>query len=394
MAKCMEGDSALYVTSECAASSSYTDSVLIRETSTSRIFRVSREGKHFMFKTAKDNSEIQTSMIRREYEMSMALNHPYIAYVFTYDSIPQLGEGIVMEYVDGRSLTDFLKEDPDSRLRRRVLMQLFEAIAYIHRKGIIHNDLKPENIMVTRSDNNVKVIDFGLSDNDAHYLLKTLGCTPKYASPELLRRDTLDVRSDIYSLGLIMKDILGKRNSFISSKASRQSPDRRYDSVDSLIRAFSRRHLPLRIILSIFILLALVAPYLQTAHLKEIQSEKEAFRDSVYRDTEERMLMLYGEVEERLKGIPFSEFAYIELATAMDDGLPPIWQSYAEITSDKELISSFMSHYTLLQNNYYQRLIDIIEAKPLISTAGLSKEERDFYQGLFSKGEAYRPYEP
>lgn len=390
----MDGDSALYVTSECAADSSYTDFVLVRETSTSRLYRVSRKGKHFMFKTARDNSDMLKSLIKREYELSMTLTHPYIAYVFTYDSIPEIGEGIVMEYVDGCSLADFLKGNPDLGLRRRALMQLFEAVAYIHRKGIIHNDLKPENIIVTRSDNNVKIIDFGLSDNDAHYLLKTLGCTPKYASPELLRRDTIDVRSDIYSLGLIMKDILGKRNSFISSKASRQSPDRRYDSVDSLIRAYSRRHLPALFILSIFILTAIITPYIQIAHTREIQSEREAFRDSVYRDTEERMLRLYGDLEERLKGIPFREFAYSELGTAMNDGLPPIWQTYAEITSDKELLSSFMSHYTLLQNHHYQRLIHIIEAKPLISTSGLSKEERDYYNGLFAKGEAYRPYEP
>lgn len=389
----MESDSTLYVTSECAANSSYTDSVLIRETSTSRLYRVSREGKHFMFKTARDNSEILTSLIRREYEMSMTLNNPYIAYVFTYDSIPGIGEGIVMEYVDGCSLADFLKENPDLALRRRVLLQLFEAVAYIHRKGIIHNDLKPENIMVTRSDNNVKIIDFGLSDDDAHYLLKTLGCTLEYASPELLRRETLDVRSDIYSLGLLMKDILGNRNAFISSKASRQSPDRRYGNVDALIRAYSRRHLPALVILSIFILTAIIAPYIQIAHTRGIQSEREAFRDSVYRDTEERMLRLYGDLEERLKDIPFREFAYSEMAVAME-GLPAIWQTYTEITADKELISSFMSHYTLLQNDHYQRLIDIIGAKPLISTARLPKEEQDFYLGLFGRGEAYRPYEP
>lgn len=346
-----------------------------------------------MFKTARDNSDMLKSLIKREYELSMTLTHPYIAYVFTYDSIPEIGEGIVMEYVDGCSLADFLKGNPDLGLRRRALMQLFEAVAYIHRKGIIHNDLKPENIIVTRSDNNVKIIDFGLSDNDAHYLLKTLGCTPKYASPELLRRDTIDVRSDIYSLGLIMKDILGKRNSFISSKASRQSPDRRYGNVDALIRAYSRRHLPIRVILSIFILLAIVAPYLHTAHLKEIQSEKEAFRDSVYRDTEERMRRWYGDMEERLKDIPFQEFASYELSAAIMD-LNAIWQSYEEITTDKELISSFMSHYFLLQNHHNQRLFDIIDAKPEISTAGLSKEERDYYYGLFAKGEAYRPYEP
>lgn len=389
----MESDSALYVTSECGINGSYTDFVLISETSTSRLYRVSREGKHFMFKTARDNSEILTSLIRREYEMSMTLNHPYIAYVFTYDTIPGIGEGIVMEYVDGCSLADFLKGNPDLALRRRVLLQLFEAVAYIHRKGIIHNDLKPENIMVTRSDNNVKIIDFGLSDDDAHYLLKTLGCTLEYASPELLRRETLDVRSDIYSLGLLMKDILDNRNAFISSKASRQSPGRRYGNVDALIRAYSRRHLPALVILSIFILTAIIAPYIQIAHTRGIQSEKEAFRDSVYRDTEERMLRLYGDLEERLKDIPFQEFAYSEMAVAME-GLPAIWQTYTEITADKELISSFMSHYTLLQNDHYQRLIDIIGAKPLISTARLPKEEQGFYQALFSRGEAYRPYEP
>ena len=389
----MESYSALYVTSECAKNGSYADSVLIRETSTSRLYRVSREGKHFMFKTARDNSEILTSLIRREYELSMTLNNPYIAYVFTYDSIPGIGEGIVMEYVDGCSLADFLKENPDLALRRRVLLQLFEAVAYIHRKGIIHNDLKPENMMVTRSDNNVKIIDFGLSDDDAHYLLKTLGCTLEYASPELLRRETLDVRSDIYSLGLLMKDILGNRNAFISSKASRQSPDRRYGNVDALIRAYSRRHLPALVILSIFLLTAIIAPYIQIAHTRGIQSEREAFRDSVYRDTEERMLRLYGDLEERLKDIPFREFAYSEMAVAME-GLPAIWQTYTEITADKELISSFMSHYTLLQNDHYQRLIDIIGAKPLISTARLPKEEQDFYQDLFGRGEAYRPYEP
>lgn len=389
----MESDSAIYVTSECAVDSSYAAPVLIRETSASRLYRVSREGKHFMFKTARDSSEMLTSLIRREYELSMTLNHPHIAYVFTYDTMPGIGEGIVMEYVDGCSLADFIKGNPDSGLRRRVLMQLFEAVAYIHRKGVVHNDLKPENIMVTRSDNNVKIIDFGLSDDDAHYLLKTLGCTPEYASPELLRRGTLDARSDIYSLGLIMKDILGNRNSFISSKASHQSPDRRYGNVDALIRAYSRRHLPALVILSIFILTAIIAPYIQIAHTRGIQSEKEAFRDSVYRDTEERMLRLYGDLEERLKDIPFQEFAYSEMAVAME-GLPAIWQSYTEITTDKELISSLMSHYTLLQNGHYQRLIDIIEAKPLISSVRLPKEEQDFYHALFSRGEAYRPYEP
>lgn len=372
-------DSALYATSECAANSSYTDSVLIRETSTSRLYRVSREGKHFMFKTARDNSEMLTSLIRREYELSMSFNHPHIASVFVYENLSSIGEGILMEYVDGCTLSEFLAESHDIRLRRRVWEQLLEAVAYVHRKGLRHNDLKPDNILITRSDNNVKLVDFGLSDDDAHYLLKTPGCTQGYASPELLERRALDARSDIYSLGLIMKEIFGRRYARISAKASRPSPTDRYQNVDSLQRAWAARNFPLYILVAIIILAAIMTPVVEVTRLKlrndsltmtidsiaVAERERNAFRDSVYRDIELKMSTLYGELEEKLNTAQSRQQSYMLMSETMSD-LPQIWQSFQDITSDQELVSSFMSHYTLLQNSYYEKMLAIINEKPVI----------------------------
>jgi serine/threonine protein kinase len=106
----------------------------------------------------------------------------------------------------------------------------------MHKKGIIHNDLKPGNILITNSGNNVKLIDFGLSDTDAHYLLKTMGSTPQYASPELLEQGTIDVRSDIYSLGLLIRDILGKRFPHITKKCLHPDKTERYNNSYLCIR--------------------------------------------------------------------------------------------------------------------------------------------------------------
>lgn len=184
----------------------YRDPELISENEISRLYRVRRDGKYFIVKTARDSSQRLTSIIRREYEISANLSHNNIVSVFTYEQQTPVGCGIVMEYVNGRTLEAFLGEKPGFSLRRRVLDQILSAVSYLHEKGIIHNDLKPENILVTYSDNSVKLIDFGLSDDDAHYLLRTPGCTPLFASPELLEgRTPLDSRSDIYSLGLLIR---------------------------------------------------------------------------------------------------------------------------------------------------------------------------------------------
>ena len=201
-----------------------------------RLYRVSRAGKYFIIKTAKGESGVHADLIRREYELSIALSHPYIVSVFTFEEVTPVGPGIVMEYIDGYTLTEFLAQNPSRKLRQRTVDQLLDAVAYLHKKGIVHNDLKPENILISRVDNTLKLIDFGLSDNDACFLYKGLGCTPQYASPELKANKQTDCRSDIYSLGLLMRDILGKRYAAIASRACNPIPQKRYADVAQIRR--------------------------------------------------------------------------------------------------------------------------------------------------------------
>ena len=143
-----------------AGNSIYSDPVLLSENSMTRLYRVSRDGKYFIIKISKDNTGRLNALVRREYEISIGLDCQYIVNVFTYETDTIVGPGIIMEYIDGRTLSEFLKENPPMQLRRRVFGQLLEAVAYLHRKSIIHNDLKPENILITHSDNTIKLVDF------------------------------------------------------------------------------------------------------------------------------------------------------------------------------------------------------------------------------------------
>ena len=205
----------------------YSDPVLLKENAVCKLYRVSKAGKYFVIKTAASNSGRNISLIRREYEIGANLSHPHIATIFTYETNTPVGEGIVMEYVDGTTLNDFLATNLSSQTRKRIVAQLLDAVRYLHIKGVVHNDLKPENILISNKGENVKLIDFGLSDTDAYYLSKTLGCTPAYASPELLAQSDIDIRSDIYSLGLLIKEICGKRYRHIAEKCCKENRNHR-----------------------------------------------------------------------------------------------------------------------------------------------------------------------
>lgn len=351
-------------------SSIYCDPVLIKDGTVSCLYRVSRAGKYFIIKTAKGDSGVYADLIRREYELSIALSHPYIVSVFTFEEITPVGPGIVMEYIDGYTLTEFLAQNPSRKQRQRAVDQLLDAVAYLHKKGIVHNDLKPENILISRVGNTLKIIDFGLSDNDAYFLYKGLGCTPQYASPELKANKQTDCRSDIYSLGLLIKDIIGKRYSPIASRACNPIPQKRYADVAQIQKALSRRRNVLPAIFGVLLVSLTLCLYSTGSRLRSLQSvqekvvQRENFADSICKDIDKRMAEIYQPVIDALPGIMYQDVCYQELAKAMEQ-LSSVSQSFQNSTQDSELLSRFNSYYTNLQFKYYYSALEIIELKPL-----------------------------
>lgn len=373
-----------------AGNSIYSDPVLLSENSMTRLYRVSRDGKYFIIKTSKDNTGRLNALVRREYEISIGLDCPYIVNVFTYETDTVVGPGIIMEYVDGHTLSEFLKENPPMQLRRRVFGQLLEAVAYLHRKSIIHNDLKPENILITHSDNTIKLVDFGLSDDDAHYLSKTPGCTPGYASPELLAHSApLDARSDIYSLGLLMRDIFGGKYRYISGKALRKDAAKRYTNVEQMQKAFKRTHSIPLVAAAVLLFLATLTPYFfipqqPDNRVDELKELSEDMDDALKAATDHFL--------NRMDEIRFWEFACIEA-----NGL---WQEHWSIrdatllkTDDIEIQAALGSIYTTLSSKYSEQFQSKLETLPKMADSNLSGEEWLFYYELLKEQKPYRPYE-
>src|SRR5271165_4341401 len=148
----------------------------------------------------------------REIEIGQKLDHPGVMKVL------DKGEGgqvyMVMEWVDGRLLRRVMSENrkfPVDRARA-IVIAICDALDYIHRNGVVHRDLKPENIMIGKDDR-IKLIDFGIAGKaGARRLtfgkLSQIAGTPDYISPEQVRGKRGDGRSDIYSLGVILYEML------------------------------------------------------------------------------------------------------------------------------------------------------------------------------------------
>ena len=172
--------------------------------------RAKRYGRWFLLKGLSPDvahEELYRQMLRKELDIMMRLQHPGVAQAIGMEMVERLGECIVMEWIEGSTLKKWLESDTTSSDRKHVASQLLDAVEHIHAHGIAHRDLKPSNIMITSNGRNVKIIDFGLADTDVHAILKQPAGTEHYMAPEQASTSKPDVRNDIYSLGLVLREM-------------------------------------------------------------------------------------------------------------------------------------------------------------------------------------------
>lgn len=367
------------------------DFKLLRTTANASLYLAYKAGKRFLIKTTKDNSERQNKMLRREYELSIDCDHPHIVHIYTIEDGLPFGVGLVMEYIEGRTLCDFLNENPTKAELERVFEELLFAVAYLHRKGIIHNDLKPENILITRADNTLKLIDFGLADSDAEYAMRTLGCTPRYASPELLVQSReIDARSDIYSIGVIMQQIFG--NSAISKRCLSDRPADRYVNIEALQRAWRNRKRPFYAFLSTVLLMAILTPlvFIVNTQIETKQQNKELTRllEQMDRDISE----ICNVAKDSITSSRYIEFAAIHTAL-MQERCNAYRDQIIDQIDIPELEAIFVTRYGQAFEKHWREVVELT-ANLALSSYHIETplEHWAFYDSLIHNRLPYRPH--
>ena len=183
-----------------------------------RLFRCQRYNRLHMLKALKPayiGNPFYEQALRKEFDISYQLEHPHVCRALGWETISGLGHCIVMEYIDGLSLREFMAQGRlTPELARKFVQELCSALGYLHGKQIVHRDLKPENILVTYNGNNIKLIDFGLSDCDDYDALKLPAGTRYYLAPEALNQQLAAV----------------------SRRCTRRRPEDRYPSASAVAR--------------------------------------------------------------------------------------------------------------------------------------------------------------
>lgn len=228
--------------------------------STCDCYRVRLYGKLHFLKQLKPSLRTHpqyAAALQKEFETGFLLDHPHLVrYVSRTD------DGVLMEYIDGETLDEFVRQHPDYLKKRRhadrFLRQLLSVVGYLHDHQIVHLDLKPANIMITRVGQDVKLIDLGFCYTDAY--TDTMGRTDKYAAPEQKDGSSLvDARTDIYALGRILQTLpCARYYNKVIKRCTAQDPAKRFQTTDDILRKIRQTTLSRRIILSAIIISAVL----------------------------------------------------------------------------------------------------------------------------------------
>lgn len=195
----------------------------------------------------------------REAKISSSIDHPNIAKVFSYGLTEDNRPFLIMEYFEGKTLQSFLSENGALNLDQfiDIFLQLCAALQYAHESGITHRDIKPGNIMIMNDETGKltsKLLDFGIAKS-AQKLGSLMELTltgefvgsPAYMSPEQCTGQTVDERSDLYSLACVMYEALTNRPAFSADSAFDLMSKHQSEEIQSLSKVKPDLKLPLSI---------------------------------------------------------------------------------------------------------------------------------------------------
>ena len=204
-------------------SADWSDITLLQQRRQNTIYTAKRYGKRYLLKGISPEYQSLTDirlLQEKEFSFGISLSHSNIAETYSLEDVQELGRCIVMEYVDGLTLAEWIKTSPSRAQRERVLAQLLEVLEYIHSLQLVHHDLKSSNVLITRNGQNVKLIDFGLSDTDS-------------------TSDSNDASIDLQLFGNILALLFPKRYRSIVRACQQGS----YPNIAALKQAFHRQHI-------------------------------------------------------------------------------------------------------------------------------------------------------
>src|SRR5262245_38725837 len=176
------------------------------------------------------DSEAIIRRFRHERQILAGLNHPNIAGLFDGGTTPEGLPYFAMEYVEGRSIVEYCESEKlDTSARLELFGKVCAAVQHAHQNLVIHRDIKPGNVLVT-ADGTPKLLDFGIAkllnvdgEPNAAHAQTVAGMqlmTPEYASPEQVRGDVVTTATDVYSLGVVLYELLtGRRPYRLNSRA-------------------------------------------------------------------------------------------------------------------------------------------------------------------------------
>lgn len=220
------------------------------------------------------------ALLQKEFETGYSLEHPHLI-----KYVQKGNDYIITEYVDGETLTDFIHNHHEffkkKSNRKKIISQLLSVIEYLHSHQVLHLDLKPSNMMITRIGHDLKLIDLGFSYTDS--FPDTTGHTIPYAAPEQLEENgKTDERTDIFAIGKIMEAIpYAGSMKRVAERCTRKELEKRYQNIGEIRDVLKRKTVVHWTVAAICLLVVSAIPILLSHSHKPSDIKEHVIGDSI-----------------------------------------------------------------------------------------------------------------